>query len=182
MNWSVEALTLPAVPRAVRVHQEPARTVLDRLVAARIAEHRETGRASGRAELQPLLEALTARFAGELQELEDQLLRSALEIGLTVAETILHRELRDGRYELEPVIRECLALGTEGRGAAQVHLHPADAERLAEIKLRSGTELVPDPALRRGEVQVASALGLVVREPLAALARVREALEGELER
>jgi flagellar biosynthesis/type III secretory pathway protein FliH len=103
-------------------------------------------------------------------------------LGIEVARSILRVELPRERYDLEPVIRECLALGTEGRGAAEVHLNPADAERLADIPLRSGTRLVPDAGVGRAEVRVESPLGVVVREPDACLARAREALLEELSR
>lgn len=182
MNSSSERLRMAQVPSGVRVEDVPAEQAIEALLERRAAEREAASAAAVREELAQTIEALAAGFETERKALGEELSRSAVELGIEVARAILRTELPAERYELEPVIRECLALATEGRGAARVHLNPTDAERMAELPWRAGTELVPDSAVRRGEVRVESDLGVVVRNPDECLARAREALLEELSR
>lgn len=182
MSSSPEHLVLPAEPRAVRVQQGSAAEVLEVMLEERMAERERVAADAARAELASQLERVVEAFATEQAVVQDELARAAACLGVEVARAILRTELDADRYELEGVVRESLSKATEGRGEARVHLSPTDAERLADMRLRAGTELVPDSAVAVGEVRVETDLGLVVRDPDECLDRVREALLEELSR
>jgi hypothetical protein len=61
-----------------------------------------------------------------------------------------------------------------------VHLNPDDLARLEGVRFRAGTRLEADSGVRRGDVHVESALGLLVREIDALLASVGERIAGDL--
>ena len=77
-------------------------------------------------------------------------------------------------------VREALAASGAGRARVRVHVAPADAERLATTPFREGTEVVADPALRRGDVHVETERGLLVREIDETLEAIRTRLTEEL--
>ncbi|MHC4263225.1 MAG: FliH/SctL family protein [Planctomycetota bacterium] len=180
MNSSAERLRLPSTPSAVVVHDGPADQAIAAIFESRARDRERAAADAARAEAATGLEQLAAGFAAEQQSITDELTRAAVTLGVEVARAILRTELDAGRYELEPVLREALGMASEGRGEARVHVSPADAERLADVRLRAGTELVPDNDCTRGEIRVESKLGQVVRDPERSLDQVREALFEEL--
>jgi hypothetical protein len=61
-----------------------------------------------------------------------------------------------------------------------VHVNPVDAERLADVPFRAGTELEADPGVPAGSVHVTTPQGLLVRDLDQALGSIREHLLGSL--
>ena len=125
---------------------------------------------------------VTRRSPQELLEEEaaEALTAQAIELGVGIAATLLRTELDAGRYDLETIVRESLAASGAGRARVRVHVAPADAERLATTPFREGTEVVADPALRRGDVHVETERGLLVREIDETLEAIRTRLTEEL--
>jgi hypothetical protein len=74
------------------------------------------------------------RAAAHLRGLQDDVLRDAetrlVDLAVEVARKVLCQEVQDGRYKIEPIVREALARAGPWREAV-VHLHPED---LAEIE------------------------------------------------
>jgi flagellar biosynthesis/type III secretory pathway protein FliH len=103
-------------------------------------------------------------------------------LGLEIAQHLLRSEIDAGKYGIEQIVRETLHESRVGRAECLVHLHPDDYERLSDVPFRSGTKLQPDDGVPRGEVQVESALGCIVRDIDRALESIGERLRGELNR
>ena len=122
------------------------------------------------------LEAAVERL-DEARELAlDQLTSAAVELSVEIARQLVQVELRAGHYDLERIVRMSLAHSGLGRGSAIVQVNPGDAERLAQVTFRAGTEIVPNNALDAGDVHVESPNGLLVREVETALESIREQL------
>ncbi|QDU70028.1 FliH/SctL family protein [Engelhardtia mirabilis] len=184
MSSSLERLPLGLAPSGVRVRQISYERALEALTEERAqaradaaaSEARSRTDAEVRAELTASVDAVIEATLAEREQVENAITESAVAIALEIARQVLRTELEAGRYELEGVVRECLARGTQGRGACQVYVCPSDHERLKDMRLRAATELLVDPGLAAGEVRVESPQGLVVRDPLSVLERITEAL------
>lgn len=157
---------------------------LDRLLARRTAAAHAAGVAEGRATaladvgraVEEALERLDASRVEALERVEGL----AVELALEIARTLLRVELPAGRYDLERIVRETLACSDAGRGACVVHVNPVDAERLAAVPFRAGTEFEADHGVPAGSVHVTTPQGLLVRDLDQALASIRERLLGSL--
>lgn len=184
MSSSPEPLALGFTPTRVGVRQLPYQEALEALTEERAQARVEAARASAqsetdasvRAELTETVNCVIDAMHAERELVESSITETAVTIALEIARQILRVELEEGRYELQTVVRECLAKGTRGRGACQVHVSPTDYERLQDMRLRAATELLADPGLSLGEVRVESPQGLVVRDPESVLERITEAL------
>jgi flagellar biosynthesis/type III secretory pathway protein FliH len=90
----------------------------------------------------------------------------------------------EGRYDLERIVRECLALARGGERGAVVALHPADLAAAEEAGWGRGEGLPPavvlkaDPAVERGGCRVETPYGNVLREPAKAVQDVFAAVDG----
>ncbi len=138
----------------------------------------ERGRQEGRTQAAEQAAGALERAATELDRAREQasaeLSKSATQLALGLARILLRREISQGGYELERIVRESLALSGVGRGACVVHLHPEDAAALTNVAFRAGTTIEADSAVSRGCVQVSTPHGLLVRdheEALQAIAR-----------
>lgn len=173
-----------ALAPAPREGQRPLDAALARLLARREAAARAAGEAAGRAELEQslgrALEAALARLDADRDEAATQLARTAVELALEIARTLLRLEIPAGRYDLEAIVREALACSETGRGDCVVHVNPLDAERLTRVPFRAGTELEADHGVPRGSVHVTTPQGLLVRDLDLALDSIRERLLGGL--
>jgi flagellar biosynthesis/type III secretory pathway protein FliH len=173
---SRERLTLAAPVRAARLLAGDTASTRTALLERARAE----GELRGRAEAAALFERAAERL-GDLEEsLHASLARTAAELALEIARSLVRRELAQGQYDLERIVRETLAESGVGRGACVVHLHPADCARLEGVKFRAGTRLEPDPGVARGDVHLETALGLLVRDVDHALEAIAKRLHEEL--
>jgi hypothetical protein len=76
-------------------------------------------------------------------------------------------------------VRETLSASGVERGPCVVHLHPEDAARLSEVRFRSGTRIEADEGVARGDVQVSTPQGLLVRDLEDCLGAIAAGLHGE---
>lgn len=144
----------------------------------------EAGRQAG---LSQALENGAGLLSQALESLETQrtqaaerLAQDAAMLAVEIARELVRAEIRASRHDIERIVRETLAVSGVGRGAAQVHVHPKDAQRLAGLPFRANTSIEADPALREGDVHVTAPQGLLVREMDDALNALRERLRQEL--
>jgi len=173
---SRERVELAAPAQAVRLLAEGAEAV-----RAYELEHAfAAGHAAGRAEAGAVLDEAVARLAALEQESHGALARTAAELALAITKKLLRREIAQGRYDLETIVRETLHEAAVGRSPCLVHLNPADHEALAGVRFRSGTKIAPDEGVPRGDVHVETALGLLVRDVDGALEAIERRLAEEL--
>jgi flagellar assembly protein FliH len=124
----------------------------------------EAGMAKAQAEVQGKLTELGDRIkrfdsllqflARPLQELDEEVEKSLLQLALAVGKQLARRELRVDPTQVIAIIRESLQeLPTSAR-QPRVHLHPEDAaivrERLSEPSSERAWTLVEDPTMSRG--------------------------------
>ncbi len=181
---SPETLCLRRAPAGVRVVDGTTTWAFEAVVRRRIEAAEARGVELGRrAELEAAAGALfdaAKRLDGAVDEARAEVGRSAVDLALEIARTLLRVEVDAGRYDLETIVRESLAASGVGRASCTVHLHPGDLERLAGTSFRAGTELEADTSVARGDVQVAMADGLLVRDLERAVAMIGERLRGAL--
>jgi flagellar assembly protein FliH len=159
------------MPRAVRVVATGAAAV------AGFAERQRRQVASQALEgVADQVARLVSTLEGERQTVQAGLARVAVELALVIAREVVRRELRQGNYDLEAIVREALAESSLAAGPCRVRVNPVDRPGLEAIPFRSGTTLVADEGVRRGDVQVETSLGVLVRES----ARLLDAVEQRL--
>lgn len=189
MGASVHKVTLRPLSTgspvaAARVTRRSPQELLEEEAARQADQAREEGLERGRQDAvaagRAALDAAVDRLDGAREEAAQALTAQAIELGVGIARTLLRTELDAGRYDLETIVREALAASGAGRARVRVHVAPADAERLATTPFREGTEVVADPALRRGDVHVETERGLLVREIDETLEAIRTRLTEEL--
>lgn len=181
---SPEIVRLDRAPTGVRALPSEPAAALERIVAGRCEAHRrhgvEQGRAEAVAEGLDLLERATARFEQLSREASAEVARTAVELAGEIARTLLRAEVVAGNYDLERIVRETLADSEVDRGSCVVHVHPSDAERLAEVRFRAGTRIEPDVEVSPGDVRVATPHGLLVRDMRRAVRDIAERILGDL--
>ena len=141
----------------------------------------EEGRRLEREDATGRLDAAVAGITSTQEAAEAALAKTSVELAITIARALLRAEIPAGNYNLEAIVRETLREASAGRSACVVHLNPADCARLADTTFRSGTTIQADEGVALAEVQVETALGLLVRESIDALDTIEEALLEELQ-
>lgn len=175
---SPEALSLriDKAPTAARVVPGGVEGLVRRCVAqARAEGERDASLRAAKA-----FETAVAKLEASQAEAADALARNAVQLAVEIARTLVRVEIDAGRHGLEKIVRESLAASGVGRGAAQVHLHPADHALVADVRWRSGTVVEADEAVQRGDVHISTHQGLLVREIQDSLRAIHERLLGEL--
>lgn len=179
----------PQSRSSVVLHAGPASAALvegafDAWLARRCASAREAGVLEGEVRAQrraaQALDAACAQLESASQRAAEELTHSAVQLVLEIARVVLRRELDAGHYDLERIVRETLAFANVGRGSCVVHLNPADAAALADIRFRQGTTIEADADVARGDVHVTTPRGLLVREIDEALRAIGERIQGDL--
>jgi flagellar assembly protein FliH len=162
--------------RAARVAAQAAQ---DQMTAARRAEEAER-EATARQAMGALVRAadgLAARTVPAVEAIEDQILRTALEL----AEALLGHELSSGVGRDMNAVRRALA-AAPADGALTVRVHPDDYRTLTEGLLDVGNfdgrtvTLVADAALRPGDAMAEAGTTTVDATLAGALVRVRQVL------
>lgn len=88
---------------------------------------------------------------GFLKEAESQV----VELSLAIARKVLMQEIQDGRYKIEPLVREAL-LSVPARQDVVVHLNPDDHAQCDMVRDAGTTDkagivrFVADPSVQRG--------------------------------
>lgn len=140
----------------------------------------EEGRTAGAAEVAARaqrLDALLAALARPFEELDEQVEQELVRLALAIAQQLVRREIKADPGQIVAIAREALAALPVGARAVRLHLHPEDAQLVAEVlSLGEGQrpwELVEDPVLTRGGCRVvteSSRIDATVEARLAALA------------
>lgn len=153
---------------------------LEEYSRARREEADERLRAEGFAEATRGAAAALAQAVQALEEervtLAERVAETAAALAVDIAQELLRKELAAGNYDLLAIVREALAATGSSSGATIIRLNPADAQTLAEVPFRAGTEIEPDPSVRRGDVQVRTDRGLLAREIDECVATIRDNL------
>jgi flagellar assembly protein FliH len=124
----------------------------------------EAGMAKAHAEMQGKLAELDVRIkrcdallqfmARPLQELDEEVEKSLLQLALAVGKQLARRELRIDPTQVIAIIRESLQELPTAAREPRVHLHPEDAaivrERLTEPVSERAWTVVEDPTMSRG--------------------------------
>lgn len=144
-------------PEQVGLHQEQAQRQAQEQIDAELAEVR-TARTA--------LAGAQAKF----RDLQDQFCREAeqqlLGLSMEIARKVLMQEIKAGRHEVDPIVREALNR-LPVRVDAVVHLHPDDLARCElacqgeEASGADSVTFVADAEVRRGECLVRTAHGTV---------------------
>ena len=166
-------LDSPVAEARLLAHGDAVRELL-------LARARAEGERAARAAAGTCLDVAVERLIAFEEEARLSLARTAAELALEIARTLLRTELARGSYDLERIVRETLSEASVGRSACVVHLHPADHARLADVRFRSGTRLEPDEGVARGDVHVETSLGLLVRDLDGALESIGKRLQEDL--
>jgi flagellar biosynthesis/type III secretory pathway protein FliH len=157
---------------------------LERLLERRASAAYEAGLAAGRdaehSALGAAFEAALARLDAAREEALARIGHTSVELALEIARQLLRVEIPAGSYDLEGIVRHTLGFADVGRGRCVVHVHPVDAERLAQIPFRAGTEIEPDAGVAPGSVHVTTPQGLLVRDHDEALRSIGERLLEDL--
>lgn len=159
---------------------EPLARLLREAHARGHAEGRDAGALEAAAQGAARLQDAAGALEEQADQLRTQAAATALELGLVIARELVLKEVARGEHDLEAMVRSALAEAGPGRGACVVHLNPADAAALVGVEFRAGTRIESDPGVRAGDVQVETAMGLVVRDLDACLQDLAVRLREEL--
>lgn len=175
MRFSTGKLPQDARLSNTTLEEIDARDLERRLEEARRAGYREGHDEAVRGAAQRLAEE-TEKLEAAREEAEADLSRIAIELAVSIAGDVLAREIDEGRYDIERMVREALSWSGVGRGNCTVHLHPEDVARLDGIPFRAGTTIEADPDVELANVHITTPQGLLVRELDEVLVAIREAL------
>ena len=167
--------------QAVRVIASPDAPAGDGSPAADAQAPAEQAQAQVQAREAELAQAVAAvqAAASELAGLRERIVAEAegqlVELALEIARRVLMQEVRAGRHEIDPIVREVLAR-VPGRGEVTVRLNPDDLAR-SELAAGDGQAVFQaDPSVRPGECRVETAEGAVVSEIEAGLGEIADGL------
>lgn len=169
-RWEVPALDTaatgaPQPPSAEQGEPLPQPPSLEEIESIQRAAHEE-GHAAGHAEglaaaqiemrrLQARLEGILDAFSRPLAELDQEVEQALVELAARIAGTLIRQHYREHPELLAALTREAIASLGERPRSVEVRLHPEDLEAVAPLLPEaSGTRLVPDPALARGDLRV----------------------------
>jgi flagellar biosynthesis/type III secretory pathway protein FliH len=153
---------------------------LDQALEHLLCEARAEGAVLERGRSAGALAAAAERLDAHRAEAAEELAQTAVDLALEIARHLVAVEVESGRHDIERIVRESLAASGAGRGECTVHLHPSDAATLAGTVFRSGTRIEADQGVARGEVQVETPNGLLVRNLPDALDEIGRRLLGSL--
>ena len=125
--------------------------------------------------MESAVDAIRALEAEALRSAESQLVTLALDI----AGKVLAQDIEDGRYRIEPIVREALR-SIPSRRDIVVRLNPQDLSRWQEAGIApfaSGVKLVADPSVRKAECLVECAEAVVSATVAESLARAAEVMK-----
>jgi flagellar assembly protein FliH len=165
-RWSMPQVEGKVIGRPIDERKAAAAAEAIARLAREQSEARgyEAGMAKAQADMQAKLAELDVRIkrfdtllqfmARPLQELDEEVEKSLLQLTLSVGKQLARRELRVDPTQVIAIIRESLQeLPTSAR-EPRVHLHPEDAaivrERLTEPVSERAWTVVEDPTMSRG--------------------------------
>lgn len=135
--------------------------------------------------LEVVLENVRAEVAKLRREEADRLRgwqRAAIELAMTIATRLLHERVVSGEFPMEAKVRDMVAQLGE-TGPVTIRLHPDDLDALTWrlggkplLPNKSDPQLVPDPALARGECQVEGKESMLLSDVTRELQDIRDEL------
>ena len=165
-RWNMPLVEGTVVGRPIDERKAAAAAEAIARVAREQSEARgyEAGMAKAQADMQGKLAELGERIkrfdgllqflARPLQELDEEVEKSLLQLTLAVGKQLARRELRIDPTQVIAIIRESLQELPTAAREPRVHLHPEDAaivrERLTEPVNERAWQLVEDPTMSRG--------------------------------
>lgn len=139
---------------------------LDDIEAAAYQEGLARGHAEGYAagnrevrEQAARLKNLLDHFARPLQELDQELERSLVQLCSDVARRLVNQELELDPQKVTAAVQEAVAVLNSPASELRIHLNPQDVSLLKDsltLNIESSWKLVPDSTLLRGECRVVS--------------------------
>jgi flagellar assembly protein FliH len=138
-------------------------------------EEQQEGLRQALAALAAAVQAVRALEAEVMVDAESQLVTLALEI----AGKVLAQEIEDGKYRIEPIVREALRRMPPRRDIV-IRLNPQDLARWQEAGISAsaaGLKLTADPAVRKAECMVECAEAVVSATVAESLAQAAEVLK-----
>ncbi len=178
-----DRLRLSAPVRSVQLIDREQGSTLDAVIRTQREAAFQAGVQAG---LQQALESSAARLDQAVEHMTSQhaeasaaLNRTAVELALGIARSIIRREQLAGNYDMETIVREALHASGTGRNPCTVHLNPVDFEELKQLQWRNGTHLEADEGVAQGDVQVETGMGLLVRDTRTALDSIYRSLQEE---
>jgi flagellar assembly protein FliH len=172
---SVQASATPPVAREPAPSPEALREQAAAAMAAAVAAEAaaldvERARMAVQREAMASAGAALTAATGQLAEFQNKLAREVetqlVELALTIARKVLMQEIKAGRYEIDPILKEALAR-IPARQAVVVRLNPDDlahSEMARQAGAGAGPEgvkFVPDPAVRRAQCVLDMAEGVL---------------------
>ena len=122
------------------------------------ADGLQEGREAARGELEQSLARLDALFvaiARPLQSLDEATEREMARLAMVVARRVIAHELRTDPSLIQRAVHEAVAALPSAARDVRVHLHPEDLALLRELNAADAQwELLPDPALSRGDCRL----------------------------
>ena len=104
--------------------------------------------------------AMMKNFAEPLQSLDDEVVDELMAMVLTIAKSIIRRELESQPQQIVSLTREALAALPMNSRGVRLYLNPQDAALVRDNLILPGDEspwrIVEDPSLSRGGVKVVS--------------------------
>jgi flagellar biosynthesis/type III secretory pathway protein FliH len=150
---------------------------LDEYSQARRAQREQELRGEGFA---PALQALEGAVdaLGEVRaELRNSVVETSVQLALEITQELVRKELSLGNYDIPAIVREVLSSASSASGTLVLRVNPEDASALSQMRFRSGTQVESDPTVRRGDVQLQTDQGLLVRNIDNCLQTIRESLQ-----
>jgi flagellar biosynthesis/type III secretory pathway protein FliH len=138
---------------------------------------RSEGFASANQSAANVLETASDSLDAARGELQGSLVETAVQLALEIAGSLVRKELAAGNYDIASIVRSVLASTTCSSKKMVLRVNPEDADALADVRFRSGTEVQADPTVRRGDIQLETDQGLLVRNIDECLVSIRENLQ-----
>lgn len=157
-------LQLHSAPVSVRITNASIEILSRRILDGRVESSFARGQEEGMTRVGQSAAVALGKAVERLDEIGREVERFSAQLAVEIARHIVRAELQTDCEALESIVRETLADSGVGRGRCAVHLNPDDLKALEGITFRQGTELVGDPSVQRGDVQVTTPQGLFVRE------------------
>jgi flagellar biosynthesis/type III secretory pathway protein FliH len=126
------------------------------------------------------LDQATAALEEMRAEMSERLAETAALLSVEVLQELLRVELVAKNYDITAIVRTTIAEAGHAPGAMALHVHPDDAIQLESVPFRTGTTIEADPTVRRGDVQLHTSGGLLVRDMDACAAAIRERILAEV--
>lgn len=171
-------------PTGVRIVKDEEVPATDLVIEKLRDEARAIGVAEGmalaHAQAAQALSVAAETLEATATEAAESVAATAVELAVEIAQHMVRAEVDAGRHNVETIVRETLASGGVGRAECTVHVHPDDAAELAGVAFRSGTKIEPDVGVGRGEAQVVTPNGLLVRDFDEAFAEIRRRMRASL--